>query len=224
MATSLNNLALLYRTRASTRRPSRSISGPGDSGEVARRRTIRTWPEPQQPGAALRNQGTTRRPSRSIVRALAIREKASGRTTPTCSEPEQPAWLYQTRAQYAKAEPLYGGRWRSTKRRWGRTTRTWPEPEQPAGLTDRRYAKAEPLYDRAALAILEKVLEEEHPFLAICLENYAFLLQKSGRPEDAAPLSRARAIRAKHHFASGDTNVLRGQELNPPLPFFFPLP
>jgi tetratricopeptide (TPR) repeat protein len=62
----------------------------------------------------------------------------------------------------------------------------------------RQYGKAEPLFDRA-LAILGKALGPEHPRVATCLENYAFLLRKMRRPEEAKPLeARARAIRAKN--------------------------
>ncbi len=61
-----------------------------------------------------------------------------------------------------------------------------------------KYAVAEPLYKRA-LAIWEKALGPEHPDVATALENYAALLRKAGRGEEAAKLeARAKAIRAKH--------------------------
>jgi tetratricopeptide (TPR) repeat protein len=61
----------------------------------------------------------------------------------------------------------------------------------------RQSVKAEPLYKRA-LAILAKALGPEHPNVAKCLQNYAFLLRSMGRQEEAARLeSRAEAIRAK---------------------------
>ncbi len=63
--------------------------------------------------------------------------------------------------------------------------------------TQGQYAQAEPLYLRA-LAILEKALGPEHPNVASGLENYADLLQKTGRTAEADELEeRARAIRAK---------------------------
>jgi hypothetical protein len=37
------------------------------------------------------------------------------------------------------------------------------------------------------LAIREKALGPEHPGVATCLENYAFLLRNADRPEEAAP-------------------------------------
>ena len=60
------------------------------------------------------------------------------------------------------------------------------------------YAQAEPVF-RRALAIYEKALGPEHPKVATSLENYAFMLQSTGRQEKAALLqSRAEVIRAKH--------------------------
>ncbi|MDA2913832.1 tetratricopeptide repeat protein [Acidobacteriia bacterium AH_259_A11_L15] len=63
--------------------------------------------------------------------------------------------------------------------------------------TQGKYPEAEPLYQRA-LAIWEKALGPEHPFVAQGLENYAVLLRKTNRHAEAKELeARARAIRAK---------------------------
>ncbi len=60
------------------------------------------------------------------------------------------------------------------------------------------YAAAEPLYLRS-LAIREKALGPEHPYVALSLENYAVLLRGTGRPKKAAEMeARAKAIRAKY--------------------------
>ncbi len=60
------------------------------------------------------------------------------------------------------------------------------------------YAKAEPLY-RRSLAIWEKALGPAHPYVAASLENYASLLRKTGRADEAADMeARAKAIRAKY--------------------------
>jgi hypothetical protein len=53
------------------------------------------------------------------------------------------------------------------------------------------------------MAIYEKALGAEHPNVAICLKNYAFLLRKIDRPENAAHLeSRASAFGPNTHRAS----------------------
>jgi len=58
------------------------------------------------------------------------------------------------------------------------------------------YAEAEPLYHRA-VAIGEKALGPEHPYVATVLKNYADLLSKTDRNAEAERLEeRARAIRA----------------------------
>ncbi len=64
--------------------------------------------------------------------------------------------------------------------------------------TKGKYVEAEPLYKRA-LAIVEKALGPEHPYVAKILANYAALLRKTGRGTEASKLeARAKAIRAKH--------------------------
>ncbi len=67
----------------------------------------------------------------------------------------------------------------------------------PEYRDQRKYAEAEPLF-RRALLIAEKTLGPEHPNVAQVLENYADLLRKMGRAEEATEMeARAQAIRAK---------------------------
>ncbi len=62
--------------------------------------------------------------------------------------------------------------------------------------TQGKYAKAEPLYQRAP-AIREKALGPEHPDVAQSLENYAALLRQTARVDEAERMeARAEAIRA----------------------------
>jgi len=61
-----------------------------------------------------------------------------------------------------------------------------------------RYGEAKPLHKRA-LAIREKVLGSEHPYVAEGLRNYAGFLRKTERNVEADRLeARVRAIRTKH--------------------------
>jgi hypothetical protein len=62
-----------------------------------------------------------------------------------------------------------------------------------------KYEQAEPLHQRA-LAIRERVLGPEHPDVALLLENYATLLHRMNRTEEAVKLEeRAQTIRAKQN-------------------------
>ena len=60
-----------------------------------------------------------------------------------------------------------------------------------------RHIEAEPLFKRA-LAIYEKALGPDHPIVAMSLENFADLLRRTGRDDEADELeASAKAIRAK---------------------------
>jgi tetratricopeptide (TPR) repeat protein len=60
-----------------------------------------------------------------------------------------------------------------------------------------RYAEAEPLY-KQALEMAKKALGPEHPHVATGLENYAELLRKTNREDEAIKLEKeAQAIRNK---------------------------
>ena len=64
-----------------------------------------------------------------------------------------------------------------------------------------RYAQAEPLYQRA-IAILDKSLPPDHPNLAVVRENYAAVLDRLGRGDEAAALrAQAAAIRQRREQA-----------------------
>ena len=61
--------------------------------------------------------------------------------------------------------------------------------------SEQRYGEAEPLY-RRALSIFERALGPQHPRVGVCLDNYAGLLRKLGRTDEAQVLKdRAKAIR-----------------------------
>ena len=61
----------------------------------------------------------------------------------------------------------------------------------------KRYAEAEPLFQRA-LTVQEKAFGPDHSKVISILEDYAALLEKMNRTAEARPLgARAQAIRAK---------------------------
>jgi len=74
-----------------------------------------------------------------------------------------------------------------------------------------RYAEAEPLYERS-FKILEKVLADEHPDVATCLNELAILYRDQGRYAEAEPLvERSLKIREK---VLGDDHPDVAQSLN----------
>jgi tetratricopeptide (TPR) repeat protein len=152
--------------------------------------------------ALYRDTGQYQKAESLLERALAIWEKRRG--------PEQAevarglhslGSLYRTQRQYSRAEPLY--------KRALAILEKCRDPGHPdvaqthyrlAQLYDAQgqCAKADSSYQRA-LAIWEKALGPEHPDVAACLENYALLLRKMDRPQQAEPLeTRARAFRGKN--------------------------
>ncbi len=203
VATSLNNLALLYYNQ-----------GKYADAEPLYKRALAIKEKalgPEHPSVATslnnlaalyRVQGRYAEAEPLHKRALAIREKALGPDHPyVATSLNNLALLYDDQGKYTEAEPLYK-----------RALAIWEKAlgaEHPevanslnnlAGLYDTqgRYAEAEPLHQRA-LAIREKALGPDHPHVAQSLENYAALLRKTGRGTEATKMeARAKAIRAKH--------------------------
>ena len=125
------------------------------------------------------------------IRALAIREKALGPEHPdTATILNNLANLYGTLGNYAEAEPLYKRALAIREKALG------PEHPDTANSLNNlalfyktlgNYAEAEPLYKRA-LAIREKALGPEHPDTATILNNLANLYGTLGNYAEAEPL------------------------------------
>jgi tetratricopeptide (TPR) repeat protein len=202
VATSLNNLAELYRTK-----------GDYAKAEPLLQRALAIWEKalgPEHPDVAnsLNNfallyyaKGDHAKAEPLFQRALAIREKSLGPEHPNVANSlNSLAGLYYTKGDYAKAEPLLQRALAIREKALG--------PEHPDVATSLNnlaelwrnkgdYAKAEPLYQRA-LAIWEKALGPEHPNVATSLYNLAELYRTKGDHAKAEPLyQRALAIREK---------------------------
>ena len=187
-ATSLNNLAALYRT-----------TGRYEEAEPLYKRSLAIrekalGPEHPDTATSLNNLAllyeTTGRYAEAepfMKRALAIHEKALGKDHPTTATSlNNLAELYRTTGRYAEAEPLMKQALAISEKALG--------PEHPdtaislnnlAALyrTTGRYEEAEPLYKRS-LAIREKALGPEHPDTAGSLSNLALLYLESGRLDE----------------------------------------
>lgn len=80
--------------------------------------------------------------------------------------------------------------------------------------SQQKYDKAEPLYHRALL-IFEQALGSEHLKVAVCLDNYAHLLLKMDRVDEARQLrERAKSIRSKRGVVT-KKDVVATATINP---------
>jgi CHAT domain-containing protein/Tfp pilus assembly protein PilF len=202
VATSLNNLALLYSDR-------------GNYAEAEplyqRSLTIREKAlGPEHPSVATslnnlaglyRQMGNYAEAEPLYQRSLAIFEKVLGPEHPfVATSLNNLAALYSAMGNYAEAEPLFQ---RSLAIREKVLGSEHPDVAQSfnnlAALYDQmgNYAEAEPLYQRS-LAIREKVLDPEHPDVAQSLNDLALLYSAMGNYAEAEPLyQRSLAIREK---------------------------
>jgi CHAT domain-containing protein len=191
-ATSLNNLALLYRSQGAYAKAEplylRSLAimekalGPDHSDTAISLNNL---------AELYRSQGAYAKAEPLYLRSLAIREKALGPDDPdTAINLNNLAELYRSQGAYAKAEPLYV-----------RSLAIWEKalgPDHPSTATSLNnlallydsqgaYAKAEPLYLRS-LAIREKALGPDNPDTATSLNNLAAMYDSQGAYAKAEPL------------------------------------
>ena len=202
LATSLNNLALLY-----------SNQGQYVPAEPLYQQALAIQEKilsPEHPAVATslnnlaglyHNQGQYAQAMPLYQRALGIQEKTLGPEHPAVATSlNNLAGLYHNQGQYAQAEPLYQRALAIREKALG------PEhPDMANSLNNLallycnqgQYSQAEPLYQRA-LAIQEKVLGAEHPDVATSLNNLALLYDNQDQYARAEPLyERALAIQEK---------------------------
>ncbi len=200
-ATSLNNLALLYKSQ-----------GYYDKAEPLYERALKISESvlgEQHPSVATslnnlallyQSQGYYDKAEPLYERALKIRESVLGEQHPSVATSlNNLALLYQSQGYYDKAEPLYERALKIDEIALGEN--------HPLLATDLNnlavlynsqgyYDKAEPYYQRA-IKILETATPN-HPNLAVMFQNYAGMLFKAGRKEEAKlQFQKAEAIKAK---------------------------
>ena len=192
VATSLNNLAVLYREQAKYEQ-----AEPLYQRALAIRVTALGLEHPDVANSLnnlavlYRQQGKYEQAEPLHQRALAIREKALGpEHSNVATSLNNLALLYVNQGKYEQAEPLHQRALAIREKTLG--------PEHPdvatslsnlAALYDDqgKYEQAEPLHQRA-LAIREKALGPEHPEVANSLNNLAVLYNEQGKSEQAEPL------------------------------------
>jgi tetratricopeptide (TPR) repeat protein len=135
--------------------------------------------------------------------ALGIREKVLGPNDPdVATSLNSIAALYSARDEYAAAEPLLNRALKIREQALGADDLHTVQSVNNLALllaAQGRYGEAEPLYRRAAVAFEQQQRTRE---LATVLENYAALLEDTGRSDEAKKMqARAQALAAEHPLA-----------------------
>jgi tetratricopeptide (TPR) repeat protein len=200
VATSLNNLAVLYRVQGNY----------GDAEPLYQRalRIQETVLGPDHPdvAASLNNlallyrvQGNYGDAEPLYQRALRIRETALGpEHTDVAQSLNNLAGLYYAQGNYGAAEPLFQhalGIWETALGPNHPTVATSLNNLAELYRIQGNYGDAEPLYQRA-LRIWETALGPEHPLVATSLNNLAALYDDQGNYDAAEPLHQ-RALRIR---------------------------
>jgi tetratricopeptide (TPR) repeat protein len=188
-ATTLNNLAVLYRSQ-----------GKYEQAEPLYLRSVQIYEQqlgPDHPNTATtlnnlavlyRNQGKYELAEPLYVRALRIREEQLGPAHPDIAQSlNNLASLYKSQGKYEQAEPLYIRALCICEEQLGAShpyTATSLNNLAELYRNQGKYSEAEPLY-RRALAILLQSLGSQHPNTRRGRRNYAALLRAMNRNEEA---------------------------------------
>jgi tetratricopeptide (TPR) repeat protein len=200
VATSLNNLAELYRTQG---RYSEAEPLLVQSLEIRERQLGADHPDVAQSlnnlAALYYSQGRYSKAEPLYVRSLEIRERQLGADHPDVAQSlNNLAALYHFQGRYSRAEPLYVRALKIRERQLGTD-----HPDVAQSLNNLaelyrmkgRYSEAEPLYVRS-LEIRERQLGTDHPDIANSLNNLAQLYRSKSRYSEAEQLF----VRAVHIF------------------------
>ncbi|WP_423202526.1 CHAT domain-containing tetratricopeptide repeat protein [Microcystis flos-aquae] len=215
-ATSLNNLAALYR-----------VQGRYSEAEPLYKQALAIWKQQlgdNHPDTAIslnnlallyKSQGRYSEAEPLLKQALAIRKQQLGDNHPdTAQSLNNLAELYRVQGRYSEAEPLYKQALAIRKQQLGDNhPLTAQSLNNLAALyqSQGRYSEAEPLY-KQALAIWKQQLGDNHPATATGLNNLAVFYQSQGRYSEAEPLlKQALAIRKQQ---LGDNHPDTAQSLN----------
>ncbi|GBE92964.1 kinesin [Nostoc cycadae WK-1] len=202
VATSLNNLAALYRAQGNYQQAEplylRSLA---ILEKVLGKENPHVATSLNNLALLYQFQGNYQQAEPLYLRAIAIIEKTLGKEhSHVASSLNNLAELYRLQGNYQQAEPLYLRSLAIYEKALGKE-----HPHIAISLNNLanmyesqgKYQQAEPLYLRA-LAIYEKVLGKEHPYVATSLNNLALLYRVQGNYQQAEPLYlRALAITEK---------------------------
>ncbi|MDF5721778.1 MAG: CHAT domain-containing protein [Rhizonema sp. PD37] len=192
IATSLNNLAELYRKHGNYQK-----AEPLFQRSLAILEKVLGKEHPDV-ATSLNNlallydaQGNYQKAEFFYQRSLVIYEKILGKEHPDVANSlNNLAYLYFIQGNYQKAEPLYQRSLAIYEKVLGEEdadVATSLNNLATLYFTQGNYQKAEPLYQRS-LAIYEKALGKEHPYIANILNNLGGLYDTQGNYQKAEPL------------------------------------
>ena len=194
VATSLNNLALLYKNQGRY-----TEAEPLYRQALAMRQELLGQKHPDVASSLnnlallYENQGRYTEAEPLYRQALAMLQELLGQKHPqVATSLNNLAALYHNQGRYTEAEPLYRQALAMRQELLGQK-----HPQVATSLNNLaflyesqgRYTEAEPLY-RQALAMRQELLGQKHPDVASSLNNLAFLYQNQGRYTEAEPLYR----------------------------------
>jgi CHAT domain-containing protein/Flp pilus assembly protein TadD len=211
VATSLNNLALLYEAQG---RYGEAEPLYQESLTIYREHWGDRHPDIATSlnnlAALYRMQGRYGEAEPLYQEALAIRREQLGdRHSNTATSLNNLAGLYRVQRRYGEAEPLYQEALAIFREQLGDR-----HPDIATSLNNLaalyevqgRYGEAEPLYQEA-LAIRREQLGDRHPNVATSLNNLAALYEVQGRYEEAEPLYQESLTIYREHWGDRHPNV-----------------
>ncbi len=218
VATSLNNLALLYLRQGNyTKAEPLLVRALAISEKVLGKEHPDVAQSLNNLAALYYLHGNYAKAEQLYLRSLVIREKVLGREHPDVAQSlNNLAELYRVQGNYRKAEPLYLRALAIEEKVLGQE-----HPDVATSLNNLaqlyysrgNYRKAEQLYVRSQ-AILEKVLGQEHPLIASSLNNLAALYYSQGNYTKAEALYvrslviYEKALGQEHPFIASSLNNL----------------
>ena len=215
-ATSLNNLALLYRLQG---RYSEAEPLLKEALTISKQQLGDNHPDTATSlnnlAALYESQGRYSEAEPLYKQALAIRKQQLGENHPdTAGSLNNLAGLYESQGRHSEAEPLHKEALNIRRKQLGDNhPSTANSFNNLAGIYQfqGKYSEAEPLY-KQALAIKKQQLGDNHPDTALSLNNLAALYQSQGRYSEAEPLYKQALAISKQRL--GDNHPDTATSLN----------
>jgi tetratricopeptide (TPR) repeat protein len=220
VATSLNNLALLYNNQGRYEK-----AEPLFQQALSIQQKVLGEEHPDVAtslynlGSLYHDQGKYDQAETLYQQALVIRQKAFGKEHPAvASSLNNLALLYRNQGRYDQAEPLFQQALIISQKQLGEEhPHVATSMNNLAGLYSNqgKYDQAEPLFQQA-LIIQQKILGKEHPHVASSMNGLALLYYHQGKYDQAEPLFQQalailqKALGDEHPYVASSLNNMAG--------------